>query len=185
MRLAMAPTWAPRAGAPRRRLLKSRKPPSSNEPAEGDERVRQRVVGKRLPLHAAEPMRRMTPCATIPVGAKGESVPASAPLPGHDRHQQRRDAGACRHRHRGRRQRARSSACAPGPMVEIAKPSTKNMIGKQIRHDRGTDRTARPVTRASVPLHSAMLNRSVTPTSVTSSAVGKPSSTASTDMPPR
>ena len=46
-------------------------------------------------------------------------------------------------------------------------------------------RTARAVSRASVPLTSAMLNSSVTPTSVTNSVDGKPSSTGAGDMPPR
>ena len=72
----------------------------------------------------------------------------------------------------------------PGPIVEITSPSTKNMIGSTPACPRQR-RTARPVTRDSVPLTSELLNSSVTPTSVTSSAEGNPSSTAPTDMPPR
>jgi hypothetical protein len=73
---------------------------------------------------------------------------------------------------------------APGPIVEMTSPSTKNMIGRSPARPRQIC-TARPVTCARVPLHWAMLNRSVTPISVTSNAVGNPSSTVLTDMPPR
>ena len=61
---------------------------------------------------------------------------------------------------------------------------TKNMIGSTPACPRHR-RTARAVSRASVPLHSAMANSSVTPMSVTSRSVGNPSRTALGVMPPR
>jgi hypothetical protein len=80
-----------------------------------------------------------------------------------------------------------SSALAgvpPGPIVDTITPRTKNMTGSSPAFPRQS-RTARPVNLDKVPLVSAMLKSSVTPTSVTSNCTGKPESTAATDMPPR
>ena len=73
---------------------------------------------------------------------------------------------------------------APAPIVATTKPIAKNMIGSTPAWPRHR-RTARAVSRASVPFDSAMLKSSVTPTSVTNSATGNPASTASGDIPPR
>ena len=119
----------------------------------------------------------------MPVGANGERVPARAPLPaitaigssGMPARTATAIAGPA------------SSALAgvpPAPIVAIPRPSRKNITGSSTACPRQR-RTARAVTRASVPFVSAIAKRSVTPTRVTSSSVGKPSSTWFGDMPPR
>jgi hypothetical protein len=126
-------------------------------------------------------MRSMTPCATKPVGANGDSVPASAPLPvmmaisngGMPARAATAIAGGASNALAG---------VAPAPIVASAKPIKKNMMGSRPAWPRQR-RTARSVNRASVPLTSAIANSSVTPTSVTSKSTGKPSSTSAVDMP--
>ena len=106
-------------------------------------------------------MRAMTPCATIPVGAKGDSVPASAPLPamiaisksGMPARAATAIAGGAS---------SALAGVAPAPIVAMTKPTRKNMIGSRPACPRQA-RTACAVTRASVPLTSAMLKSSVTP----------------------
>ena len=108
----------------------------------------------------------------MPVGANGDSVPARAPLPamtaiwssGMPARAATAIAGGAR---------SALAGVAPAPMVAMMAPRMKNMIGRRPACPRHR-RTARAVTRASVPLTSAMLKSSVTPTSVTSSARRKP-----------
>ena len=92
----------------------------------------------------------MTPFATMPVGANGDNVPASAPLPA----MIAISSGGMPARAATAIAGGASSALAgvaPAPIVAIAKPSTKNMIGSTPAWPRHR-RTARAVSRSSVPL---------------------------------
>ena len=129
------------------------------------------------------PMRAMTLLATTPVGEKGERLPARAPLPimiaMRKNEMPVRAATAIAG--------GASSAAAPmlpGPIVDKPSARKKNMIGSTPVCPRQS-RTARSVTRSSVPLPRAMLKSRVTPASVTNSGVGNPSRMSPTDMPPR
>ena len=77
----------------------------------------------------ASPMRAMTPLATIPVGAKGDRVPAKAPLPAmiaiRNGEMPARPATAIA----GGASSALESVYRPGPIVAMIKPRKKNMIG--------------------------------------------------------
>ena len=120
--------------------------------------------------------------ATIPVGANGDSVPASAPLPA----MIAISSGGTPARAATAIAGGASSALAgvaPAPIVATTKPIAKNMIGSAPAWPRHS-RTARSVTRASVPLTSAIANSSVTPTSVTNRSTGNPSRTAAVDISP-
>jgi len=96
----------------------------------------------------------MTPCATKPVGANGDNVPANAPLPV----MIAMSSGGMPARAATAIAGGASSALAgvaPAPIVAIAKPIKKNMMGSKPACPRHR-RTARSVNRASVPLTSAI-----------------------------
>src|SRR6185503_3059156 len=120
-------------------------------------------------------------CATTPVGANGDSVPAKAPLPA----MIAISSGGTPARAATAIAGGASSALAgvaPAPIVAMTKPITKNIRRNAPACPRHR-RTARSVSRASVPLTSAMENSSVTPSRVTKRSVGKPSSTLAGLMP--
>ena len=129
------------------------------------------------------PIRLIRPSAMMPFGANGDSVPASTPWPAMIAMRSGGTPAWPAMAIAGGASRALAGV-APAPMVERMRPSAKNMIGRTPACPRHS-RTARAVSRASVPLHSAMLKSSVTPTSVMNSETGNPMSTASADIPPR
>ncbi len=128
-------------------------------------------------------MRSITPLATMPFGESGDNVPASTPWPA----MMAISSGGMPARPATAIAGGASNALAgvaPAPIVATTRPIAKNMMGSTPAWPRHM-RTARAVSRASVPFDSAMLKSSVTPTSVTNSATGNPASTASGDIPPR
>ena len=128
-------------------------------------------------------MRAITSLAMMPPGANGDSVPANAPLPAMSAISSGDMPTLPATAMAGAASRALAGV-PPGPIVDTTTPSAKNMTGNSPAFPRQS-RTARPVNLDSVPLVSAMLNSSVTPTSVTSNGTGKPDRTVLTDIPPR
>ena len=118
----------------------------------------------------------------IPVGAIGESEPALAPLPTMIA---MRNSGIPARAAVGIASGASSAAVAmlPGPIEEMATPSTKNITGIVPRFPRQS-RTAWRVSRSSVPLDCASAKSSVTPVKVRKSWLGNPLMIAVTGMPP-
>ena len=144
------PIWPRRR--PPRPSARGRKPPAPEhkEPAEAHDRVRERVVGVGLPLHAAEADPLHHAVATMPVGANGESVPASAPLPA----MMAISSGGMPARAATAIAGGASSALVgvpPGPIVAMHEAQHEEHDRQQPAWPRHS-RTARAVTRPSVPL---------------------------------
>ena len=101
-----------RVGA-RRRAAEQLPAAEQQEAAEADERVRERVVGERLPLDAAE-ADALHHAVRDDAGRRERRQRArQRAVAGHDRHQQRRDAGARRPRPSPAARAARSRAWRP------------------------------------------------------------------------
>ena len=77
-------------------------------------------------------MRRITPCATIPVGANGDSVPASAPLPAMIAINSGGTPAVAATAIAGGASSALAGV-APAPIVDSSNPMAKNMIGSTPR----------------------------------------------------
>ena len=170
--------------APASRRLNSRQPPSRKKPPKPTMRVRERVVGVGLPLDAAQADARHHAVGDDAGRRERRQRAGQRAVARHDGHQQRRNAGAARDGHRRRReQRARRRGAGADRGDDEAEHEEHDR--QHARRGRGTAARRAPSAARACRCDSAMLKSSVTPTSVTNSAMGNPASTASGDMPPR
>ena len=118
-----------------------------------------------------------------PVGAKGDSAPACAPLPT-IRAMRNGETAARAPTAMAIGARIAVVAMLPGPMLDRASAIRKNMIGMTPALPRHS-RTAREARRPSVPLRPAIPKSRVTPTRVRNSWIGNVPITVLSGMPPR
>ena len=143
----------------------------------------QDVVDERRPLQPGKSHARHDAVGDDSVGEKGERLPARAPLPIMMAMRKNEMPVRAATAIAGGASSA-ADPMLPGPIVDKPSARKKNMIGSTPVCPRQR-RTARSVTRSSVPFPRAMLKSRVTPTSVTNSGVGNPPRMSPTDMPPR